>query len=340
MEQVAHIDFDITESTSTSGNPDKDTSMPHGETASNMQNESKVTGPKFRKYNTEGKSVTGLNQVILGAVRNKKRDDLLAKYFFITLFLLAFPYATRNSLFSKILSKLFPKYPSSFSDIDEGFIYIFKSDDYPGYVKIGKTKRKPADRIKEWERQHKFTCIYVVDPNDKLFKHYGIVEQLVQAELWNERRSFKCKKCGKEHQFMMGDRVGTVHGEWFEVTEAHALEVVEKWRSWIVTHRPYTRRAILKPFWKWKYQEALDSDGVDWVKWRSSKPSERLPYTWSCMRAFPEEDFPFVVGFVLLFMVVLGLINLFRPIDVSGETVFMIGLGISLFIILYKRTYY
>jgi hypothetical protein len=182
---------------------------------------------------------------------------------------------TKNSntpfilLLPRIVQKRwYPKHPVSTHDMSEGFIYIFrsKSKRYSGYFKIGRTERQPGTRCKEWENLCGFECIHIHDPEDKIFRHYKIVEQLIQAELWNERRKFKCANCGVCHKFDDREQKVIEHGEWYEITEKHALEVVQKWRRWIVERQPYMQHGVLRDFWKWKYEQANVGE-VDLTTW-------------------------------------------------------------------------
>jgi hypothetical protein len=177
------------------------------------------------------------------------------------------------------------KHPLSTFNRDHGFIYIFKSPIYPGYVKIGKTKRTSEERIQQWRWRCKFTCNHVKDDNDTRFQHYGIVELLVQAELWNKRRKFKCTRCKKEHRQEIGTRgvtKATEHGEWYEITEDHAKQVVERWRHWVTMARPYrSHDGILYDIWKWKHNQAMQAgrrDSVDWTKWTCLSSYDILRY--------------------------------------------------------------
>ena len=183
---------------------------------------------------------------------------------------------------------------------DRGFIYIFTSPKYPGYVKIGKTKQEPEHRVHSWARSCGITCNYVGDPNDKVFDFYSIVERLIDTELYNERRMFKCSRCKRKHRLGListdeivyeegdisnekftrgdyqgtkkGDAEGTEHGEWFEISEERALAVVAKWRKWIVEQKPYKKDGTLKLQWQRKCRRTSDSDKiVDWDSWLSSR---------------------------------------------------------------------
>lgn len=342
-EQVADCDFDTTESTDIPRTPSKNTPTTHREAAQNIQEEPQVTRPKFKKYHMEERAPgKELDQEILHVIRRKNQEKKLDKHSVTTQLLHAFSLIIPN------------KWCPSLFNTDEGFIYIFKSSEYPGYVKIGKTKQQPAQRISQWATQCKkgFTCIHVLDPNDKSFVHYGVVEELVQRELWNERRKFECKHCGKCHeleqeqrgakksQTEQKNRRATEHGEWYEITEAHALAVVEKWRGWIVKQHPYTWRGVLSQFWLWEYQKAMACTKVDWVKWCSPERFERLLYIWHCMCDMPKRDLLFVLAFMAAAVVVLGSINLFLPIGRSGMWVVKTGLIIPSVIVIYRRFYW
>jgi hypothetical protein len=241
-----------------------------------------------------------------------------------------------NRLLRKTVS---PKPPLPTVDTSEGFIYIFKADIYPGYVKIGKTKQQPEQRITQWEKQCKFTCIHISDPNDKFFQHYGIVEELVQAELWNERRKFKCRECGTGHKLELGERndKGTEHGEWYEISETHALEVVEKWRQWIVHRQPYFLHGVLRDFWKWKHQQAMNEKEVDWAKWVLLDGLDVFWYGLYCVRTQLTALSPSITTVIMLPGLVLVVIPLFYFIKSSSIMVGIIaGLAIAICMITFR----
>lgn len=108
--------------------------------------------------------------------------------------------------------------------------------------------------------------MHISDPDDKQFLHCGIVETLVHAELLDKRWKYKCATCKKKgrHQF---EDVRKEHCEWFTVTDAHALEVVERWRGWIVHQQPYRRNGTLRGIWIWKHDQAVKTKTVDFAQW-------------------------------------------------------------------------
>jgi hypothetical protein len=63
----------------------------------------------------------------------------------------------------------------------------------------------------------------------------------------------------------------TEHGEWFEVSEEKALEVVNKWRDWVIKNEPYRPDGTLHARWMWKCATGsfwMDGTEDDWIAWR------------------------------------------------------------------------
>ena len=144
---------------------------------------------------------------------------------------------------------------------EEGYIYIYTSPLCPNLVKIGATKNFPGDRVKEWESTCKIECNRIGDHYDSIFPSFRFVEGLIQEELSNERRSFPCDYCRKKSKLGPKD-----HEEWYEISEEHALKVVQRWRRWMLECSPYKSDGTLTYKWKWK----LRTDGVrngDWDAW-------------------------------------------------------------------------
>lgn len=170
--------------------------------------------------------------------------------------------------------------PAAVSTSYHGYVYIFKSDRFPGYVKIGSTVNAPDIRIKQWGTNCKFKAIQITDTNDKSFMFCRIVEQIVHAELYNEQRILYCNECRMRHILKMvrkgagGAKLGlrpTEHGEWFEVSETKALEVVNKWRDWMIHQEPYKKDATLCSGWVWKHDMGakwMSGTEAEWEVWR------------------------------------------------------------------------
>ncbi|PVH86309.1 hypothetical protein DL98DRAFT_650338 [Cadophora sp. DSE1049] len=304
-------------------------SIPRQKKAPKAKNVSKVISHVFEKYHDNEKSSNELKLEILGEVRQKAHEDKLLKS-------LATPLV---ALLPRPFQKYFFSYHAlSSHETDPGFIYIFKSDECPGHVKIGKTKQKPEIRISQWSKGCKFTCIHVAHPDDKSFYHYGVVEKLVEAELWNMRRKFKCGECKYKasHEHNLGKRGPTEHGEWYEITETHALEIVQKWRKWIVEREPYLQTGVLRQHWKWKHDQAMKGGDVDWVKWRLSNRYEYVQYFWHCLHKAIADYFILARAFVLL----LGAANLFLPSDGYCLRVGRTALAIAVLFITYRCIYW
>ncbi|PMD33406.1 hypothetical protein L207DRAFT_438783 [Hyaloscypha variabilis F] len=162
-------------------------------------------------------------------------------------------------------------------NLDHGYVYIFKSADWPGYVKIGSTKQAPKEREHQWSTKCKFKCVHITDENDKPFRFYGIIERIVHAELYNEQMKFYCDECGSNHRLSL-EKKGeeklsrwTEHSEWFEISETKAKEVVNKWRDWAIHQEPYKQDARLCTRWLWKHDMGakwMKGSETEWEAWR------------------------------------------------------------------------
>lgn len=131
-------------------------------------------------------------------------------------------------------------------DNEKGFIYVYKLDSSEGHVKIGKSKQKHGVRVEQWAKCCKLPFERISDPNDKRFLHYGIVEKLVHAELSNKRKTYECRTCKKKRGRKQPEDAKSNHAEWFEVTEPVALEVIERWRGWLIGQQPYGKDGALR----------------------------------------------------------------------------------------------
>jgi hypothetical protein len=185
-------------------------------------------------------------------------------------------YKDENGLKNEMLRVMLRRSMAKSPNLDHGYVYIFWSPAFPGHVKIGSTKQAPAQRITQWQTKCEFKCIHVTDINDKSFKHYRIVEAIVHAELWNRRRKMYCSKCKSGHRLALtkggkGQRTGPAeHSEWFEISWEEALEVVNKWRNWVILEKPYGDDATLRSPWKWKHDLGTRMSGTEaeWEEWR------------------------------------------------------------------------
>ncbi|OBT60820.1 hypothetical protein VE03_09799 [Pseudogymnoascus sp. 23342-1-I1] len=153
-----------------------------------------------------------------------------------------------------------------------GHVYIYTSPDILDCVKIGETKNTPKERIKRWGNC-KITTEHVHDPGYVPFKHYKLVERLIEAELFNERCKYTCGICkkksvsppqnGKKPEMMN-------HGEWYKIIEGDAVAKVRRWREWFVLCEPYDDDGRLKPEWSARLESISKMSGEDVNEWVSA----------------------------------------------------------------------
>jgi hypothetical protein len=153
-----------------------------------------------------------------------------------------------------------------------GHVYIYTSPDVSDCVKIGETKNTPEERIKQWGNC-KITTEHVHDPGYVPFKHYKLVERLIEAELFNERCKYTCGICkrksvsppqnGKEPEMRN-------HGEWYKIIEGDAVAKVRRWREWFVLCEPYDDDGRLKPEWSARLESISKRSGEDVNEWVSA----------------------------------------------------------------------
>jgi hypothetical protein len=96
------------------------------------------------------------------------------------------------------------------------------------------------------------------------------------------------------------------------------LQVVEKWRNWIVTKRPYRYDGVLYDVWKWKHAQAMklkNGKQVDWVKWRHFGLLELLRYYLYSVHTFLSVTIPVMaaikeaLAFTVLFCLIVWFIQ-------------------------------
>ncbi|PGH03853.1 hypothetical protein GX51_03841 [Blastomyces parvus] len=118
----------------------------------------------------------------------------------------------------------------------EGLIYIYWQPGNFGHLKIGWTK-DITKRLQRWENQcgSKLEVYFpkqvAADEQEQQdirpIKHICRVEQLVHAELKEQRKKEESCPCGKAHR------------EWFEVSPVIAVEVARKWMRWMRQQQRY-----------------------------------------------------------------------------------------------------
>ncbi|OBT44560.1 hypothetical protein VE00_04890 [Pseudogymnoascus sp. WSF 3629] len=190
-----------------------------------------------------------------------------------------------------ILNVILPEEKKHILDKEGGFVYMYKLDSSEGHVKIGKSKQKHGLRVKQWANSCKLPFERIPDPDDKRFLHYGIVEKLVHTELSNSRKTHECRTCkkngGKKQEEAKAD-----HAEWFEVKEPHALEVIERWRGWLVRQQPYGKDGTLRGIWIWKHRKLSEATTDDFKEWPILMWSDWAEYVWYRVDNYLDEELP------------------------------------------------
>lgn len=128
-------------------------------------------------------------------------------------------------------------------DPEEGRIYALYTKDYPWYIKIGRTTQPIMKRRDQIQRCIELKLTSANDDDHCPVPNHGRVENLIHAELRNYRRYFPCAACKQKNREQIQRKkpmtVGhdcdglKTHGEWFEIDQAKAFEVVGRWREWI-----------------------------------------------------------------------------------------------------------
>lgn len=157
-----------------------------------------------------------------------------------------------KSSYALVRSKL--TIPLDSTDRTDGYVYVYEVEGNKGLVKIGYTGRSIETRHKEWE----FDCNR--DPKILYPTHSGSamvvpnarrVEALCHAELDHRRIRIYCRGCLKQHI------------EWFEVSVAEAIAVVQKWSNWM-TANPYQSTQLRSEVkWTLKLEETRKARNID-----------------------------------------------------------------------------
>ncbi|PWI65241.1 hypothetical protein PCL_07291 [Purpureocillium lilacinum] len=112
---------------------------------------------------------------------------------------------------------------------DSGYVYAYTVQGNPQYVKIGCTTDTVEQRLREWEFDcNRASTVLYPMPSSTVARVSNVrrVEALCHAELSHRRIRIDCKGCLKPHL------------EWFEVSAADAIAVIQKWSKWMATE-PY-----------------------------------------------------------------------------------------------------
>jgi hypothetical protein len=200
----------------------------------------------------------------------------------------------KDELLAKMRNQKCQRVPRE-GTITEGLVYVLVSEDYKGLVKIGRTTRTAEKRATELGFKCKINVKRVDNDQTVRFMHYQVVEKLVHAELKLKNWPYRCKNCGTKHDIDPKNDIGVEHGEWFYMEADEALEVVERWRKWMVDHEPYHKPPrvrpvkedknqvdvlILREFWDVRRILTGSDKGIDLVVWDEVKWMWLLHYFW------------------------------------------------------------
>lgn len=152
----------------------------------------------------------------------------------------------------------------------EGCIYVFEDPLCPGYVKIGRTEGPAQARVSAQARDCGRAYKLVEGSESGSFHYHAIVETLVHIELLPHRRKFACGKCKQKEK---PDKP-QLHDEWFNIGIEEALEVVHRWRSWIIHGRPFDSVGYLQNYWTRKLQDLKSSEAANLADWLKARPTE------------------------------------------------------------------
>ena len=136
-----------------------------------------------------------------------------------------------HSIFSIMQKPLSDK-----KELDKGRIYTLRMLSRPGYVKIGRTENAIMKRKKQIDACFPYGLEIINEDDHCKSPNHTRIEALVHAELQNYRRYFKCpcrRKARRKLHECEGNDGMTQHGEWFEIDEDKACEVVNRWRKWM-----------------------------------------------------------------------------------------------------------
>lgn len=128
-----------------------------------------------------------------------------------------------------LVKRLITKPLNSNNPSGSGYVYAYTVQGNPQYVKIGCTTDTVEERLKEWgfDCNRAPTVLYpMASSTVARVSNVRRVEALWHAELSHRRIRIDCKGCLKPHL------------EWFEVSAADAIAVIQKWSKWMATE-PY-----------------------------------------------------------------------------------------------------
>ncbi|KAH7384434.1 T5orf172 domain-containing protein [Phaeosphaeria sp. MPI-PUGE-AT-0046c] len=166
------------------------------------------------------------------------------------------PYINEPTLEDTVASRLREnlKNPADRRNFETGSVYIYRRESSPGYVKIGWTARTVDARLAKWSE-----CGYTPI---EVFRVTGVpyaqrVETLTHHELIKEwRREQPCEGCRRNKN------IEIQHQEWFEVSEARAMQVLKTWAGLFKKASLYSREGSLKPEWRSLVDAMVEDNGA------------------------------------------------------------------------------
>lgn len=131
-----------------------------------------------------------------------------------------------------------------------GYVYLLEDKGWSGVYKIGTTDEGINQRRKKIEQrcQRSLASIYL---GQQRFRYARRAERLIQAELMNYQRPYRCRSCNKKSS-------GCIHREYFEIDQGEAEKVIKRWTDFI-SARPYTSNGELDRYWKYRLMKDCTS---------------------------------------------------------------------------------
>jgi hypothetical protein len=129
--------------------------------------------------------------------------------------------ADYKSSYTKVQSEVKKSLDSK--DQKDGDVYLYEVEGNKGFVKIGYTGRSTETRHKEWSFDCNRDSKVLYPGSSTVVQNARRVEALCHAELAHRRIRIYCRSCLKQHI------------EWFEISPAEGIAVIQKWSKWMTT---------------------------------------------------------------------------------------------------------
>ena len=156
----------------------------------------------------------------------------------------------------------------------DGFIYVLHDPNNEGFVKIGRTATCPTRRKKQIATCSKLQVDFVGSQRLIIGPYHERLEQIIHADLYNERHYFECACSTKRtHDGTDQSHVFTKHSEWFKIDAKEAEQRVEQWRKWM-RQEPYKKPGS-------PGAGELKSDFIRRAQYCYEHPSETQEERWS-----------------------------------------------------------